>query len=175
MTTIAISDHAFGGTVRLRAWRESDAPVVLRAFRVPDLREQSAFPVVTPQDAIGWIAGWEGTGHAFAVTVGDGGPVVGNVAITGVDDRQNGWVSYWVLPEARRLGIAAAATDRLARWAFRRLGLYRLELVHRLDNPASCRVATKAGFRMEGIERGKAYGEGGLRHDVERHARLATD
>ncbi|QYC38092.1 Acetyltransferase (GNAT) family protein [Nonomuraea coxensis DSM 45129] len=161
---ISLSDQASGRTVRLRAWRESDAPLVLRAFRVPDLAEQSSLPVVTPQDALGWIASWDGAGHAFAVTVGDDGPVVGNVALTGSPGLEGAWVSYWVLPEVRRLGIAAAATDRLARWAFERLGIHRLRLAHRTDNPASCRVAAKAGFRPEGVERRDGY-------DVEFHAR----
>jgi RimJ/RimL family protein N-acetyltransferase len=147
--------------------------------------------VVTLKDAVGWIASWPGAGHAFAVTIdvpegermpgsgglvaGNGGElVVGNVAVARIDAHDNGWVSYWVVPEARGLGIAAAATDELARWAFGERGLYRLELGHRTNNPASCRVAVKAGFRPEGIERGKLCSEG-VRYDVERHARLATD
>lgn len=159
--------------IRLREWREDDAPAVLRAFRTPDLRRQSSFPVVTLKDAVGWITSWTGVGHAFAVTV-EGGAVVGNVAVAGIDAHDNGWVSYWVLPAHRGLGIATAATEQLARWAFGERGLFRLELGHRTDNPASCRVATKAGFRAEGIERGKLRHEG-VRLDVERHARLATD
>ncbi|WP_127938966.1 GNAT family N-acetyltransferase [Nonomuraea polychroma] len=157
--------------LRLREWRQSDAPAVLQAFQAVDLRRQAAFPIVTLKDAQGWIASWEGVGHAFAVTVGE--QVVGNVAVAGIDTHDNGWVSYWVVPEARGRGIAAAATEKLARWAFDELGLYRLELGHRTDNPASCRVATKAGFRPEGIERGKLSYDG-VRYDVERHARLAS-
>ncbi|OUE31259.1 hypothetical protein BFL35_05940 [Clavibacter michiganensis] len=43
-----------------------------------------------------------------------------------------------------------------------------------MANPASCRVATRAGFAAEGIERAKLrYGD--ERFDVETHARLATD
>ncbi|MFB4280668.1 GNAT family N-acetyltransferase [Nonomuraea sp. MTCD27] len=162
--------------VRLREWREGDAPAVLRAFQAPDLRRQAPWPVVTLKDACGWIASWSGVGHAFAVTVdGPGGEqVVGNVAVARIDDHGNGWVSYWVVPEARGKGIAVAATELLARWAFDERGLYRLELGHRTNNPASCRVATKAGFLPEGIERGKLCYEG-IRYDVERHARLATD
>ncbi|WP_433436798.1 GNAT family N-acetyltransferase [Nonomuraea sp. CA-141351] len=158
--------------VRLREWREDDAPVVLRAFQSADLRTQAPLPVVTLKDAMGWIAGWTGVGHAFAVTVD--GRVVGNAAVSRIDDHDTGWVSYWVVPEARGRGIAVAATEELARWAFGERGLYRLELGHRTNNPASCRVATKAGFRPEGIERGKLSYEG-VRYDVERHARLATD
>jgi RimJ/RimL family protein N-acetyltransferase len=52
--------------------------------------------------------------------------------------------------------------------------LFRLELGHRVNNPASCRVASRAGFLVEGLERQKlAYD--GVRFDVELHARLATD
>ncbi|WP_342776153.1 GNAT family protein [Nonomuraea terrae] len=158
--------------IGLREWREDDAPAVLRAFQSPDLRDQAPWPVVTPQDAVGWIASWHGAGHAFAVTADD--QVVGNVAVTKIDGHGTGWVSYWVVPEARGRGIAVAATRRLARWAFDERGLFRLELAHRTNNPASCRVATLAGFRSEGIERGKLC-YGGVRYDVERHARLATD
>ncbi|MEV0830780.1 GNAT family N-acetyltransferase [Nonomuraea rubra] len=158
--------------VRLREWREADAPAVLRAFQAPDLRRQAPWPVVTLKDASGWIASWDGVGHAFAVVEGE--RVVGNVAVTRLDSHGNGWVSYWVVPEARGRGVAVAATELLARWAFDERGLYRLELGHRTNNPASCRVATKAGFLPEGIERGK-LGYEGVRYDVERHARLATD
>ncbi|MBB3729097.1 hypothetical protein FHR33_004957 [Nonomuraea dietziae] len=62
----------------------------------------------------------------------------------------------------------------LAEWAFAERGLFRLELGHRTNNPASCRVAVRAGFVAEGIERGKLVYDG-VRYDVERHARLATD
>ncbi|MFI7701671.1 GNAT family N-acetyltransferase [Nonomuraea sp. NPDC049480] len=159
--------------IRLREWRESDALTVLQAFQAPDLRRQAPWPIVTLKDALGWIASWEGAGHAFAVTVG-GDQVIGNVAVTRIDAHDTGWVSYWVVPEARGRGVAVAATEKLARWAFDERGLYRLELGHRMNNPASCRVATKAGFRPEDIERGRLRYDG-VRHDVERHARLATD
>lgn len=70
--------------------------------------------------------------------------------------------------------MAARATGLLAEWAFAERGLFRLELGHRTNNLASCKVALRAGFAAEGIERGKLVYDG-VRHDVERHARLATD
>lgn len=159
-------------TIELREWREADAPVVLATFQAPDMRTQAPLPIVTTQDAIGWIRAWNDVGHAFAITL-DGG-VAGNVAVTGIDGHDNGWVSYWTTPEARGKGVAAEGTRLLAEWAFAERGLYRLELGHRTNNPASCRVAQKAGFRAEGIERGKLRYDG-VRYDVERHARLAID
>ncbi|WP_214325129.1 GNAT family N-acetyltransferase [Nonomuraea sediminis] len=140
----------------LRAWRAGDAPVVLRAFQAADMARQTPWPILTLKDAQGWIASWEGVGDAFAVLLD--GRIAGNVALTGVE------VSYWTAPEARGQGVATAAVNALARWAFEERGLFRLELGHRTDNPASCTVALKAGFRPEGVD-----------DDVERHARLATD
>jgi RimJ/RimL family protein N-acetyltransferase len=59
-------------------------------------------------------------------------------------------------------------------WALDDRGLFRLELGHRTNNPASCAVARRAGFVVEGLQRGKLrYGD--ARFDVELHARLVTD
>lgn len=167
-----VSGSVTGLDIELREWCADDAPAVLRAFQAPDLVSQASWPIVSLKDAAGWIAGWAGAGHAFAVTLS--GQVVGNVAVTSIDGNGNGSVSYWTVPEARGRGVAVAAMIELTRWAFRERGLYRLELGHRTNNPASCRVATKAGFRPEGIERQKLRHDG-RRYDVERHARLATD
>src|SRR5690606_41618478 len=68
-------------------------------FPYTTLFRSSPWPVVTHRDAVGWIASWEGAGHAFAVTLG--GRVVGNVAVTRIDDHDTGWVSYWTVPEMR--------------------------------------------------------------------------
>ncbi|AWL40542.1 MULTISPECIES: GNAT family N-acetyltransferase [unclassified Streptomyces] len=173
--------HASGG-VLLRPWRPSDAPAVLRAFAPSEMARQSGgHPVTTRAEALDWIARWErertaGTGYAWAAVRATGqGEALGCVAVTAVNQVHGcGWVSYWTTEAARGSGVASAGVRALARWAFDDLGLYRLELGHRTDNPASCAVARRAGFIAEGIERGKLRYEG-VRHDVERHARLATD
>jgi len=102
------------------------------------------------------------------------GSVVGNVGVSAIDRRHaTGWLSYWLITSARGGGLATRAVRTVADHAFRE-GLFRLELGHRVNNPASCGVATRAGFLPEGIERQKlAYGAD--RFDVELHARLATD
>ncbi|GAA2655408.1 hypothetical protein GCM10010412_024710 [Nonomuraea recticatena] len=158
--------------MRLREWTAGDADRVLEAFRSEDMRAQSGEPIRTLDDAVRWIEGWQDRGHAFAVELD--GLVVGNVAVTGIDRHGNGWVSYWTTAQARGRGVAARAAGLLAEWAFAERGLFRLELGHRTNNPASCKVAVRAGFVAEGIERGKLVYDG-VRYDVERHARLATD
>nr|WP_236714835.1 GNAT family N-acetyltransferase [Nonomuraea pusilla] len=180
--------------VVLREWRVGDAAVVLRAFQGDDLRDQASWPIVTLKDAEGWIASWRGAGHAFAVTdMTRGGLVVGNVAVTPVVPAFEGpseagavagtpgapfqggagMVSYWVVPEARGRGVATAAVLALVRWAFGERGMRRLELEHRTDNPASCRVATRAGFVADGVERGRLLRDG-VRRDIEHHTLLAA-
>ena len=74
----------------------------------------------------------------------------------------------------RGRGLASRALATAAAWAFDEVGLFRLELGHRVNNPPSCRVANAAGFIPEGIERAKLrYGD--ARFDVATHARLRTD
>lgn len=43
------------------------------------------------------------------------------------------------------------AVDAVSSWAFDQAGLHRIELAHSVHNPASCRVAAKAGFGEEGV------------------------
>ncbi|MCQ1995466.1 GNAT family N-acetyltransferase [Arthrobacter sp. zg-Y1171] len=87
---------------------------------------------------------------------------------------QTARVSYWLAPSARGHSLASRGVAAAAAWALGDGGHIRLELGHRTNNPASCRVALNAGFRPEGIERSKLrYGKD--RFDVETHARLASD
>lgn len=99
---------------------------------------------------------------------------IGNVGASAIEFRHGtAWMYYWLAAGARGKGYATGALIAVSDWVFEK-GLYRLELGHRVNNPASCRVATAAGFLAEGIEREKLrYGD--VRYDVETHARLATD
>lgn len=65
-----------------------------------------------------------------------------------------GEVGYWTAAHARGRNIAARALDVLCRWAFEQYApahLTRLELIHQVDNHASCRVAAKAHFSLHGV------------------------
>ncbi|MFD7511568.1 GNAT family N-acetyltransferase, partial [Streptomyces sp. NPDC059853] len=134
--------------------------------------------VVDDAAAAGWLARRAaeraaGTAHSWAVT--ENGALLGCVAVSVPGGPHGGgWVSYWTVPAARGRGVARTAVRALASWCFDELGLHRLELGHRVDNPASCRVATAAGFSVEGRQREKLTYDG-VRYDVELHARLATD
>lgn len=161
----------------LRPWIASDAGALREAFlTTPDLGTQlGGADLSTIAAAEAHIAGplADDDGHrAWAIV--DGGIAVGSVGVSAIDRRHDtAWLHYWLAGSGRGRGLATRALAGAAAWAFAD-GLVRLELGHRVNNPASCRVATRAGFRAEGIERAKLrYGD--ERFDVERHARLETD
>jgi [ribosomal protein S5]-alanine N-acetyltransferase len=162
----------------LRAWRRSDAPAVLDAFSALDMAQQAGEPIVDLPSANRWLD-WacartsREAGFAFAITGADDA-AVGNVAVTNIDRHDCGWVSYWLASRARGCGVASDALAALVPWIHDVAGVYRLELGHRVNNPASGRVAARAGFISEGVERAKLC-YGGERFDVESHARLSTD
>ncbi|WP_149182106.1 GNAT family N-acetyltransferase [Streptomyces sp. TRM49041] len=169
---------ASGGLV-LRRWKAGDVSAVMTAFADPLMRGQSSEPVDSVQAAERWIAAcgdqWDaGLAYSFAV-IDEGGLVVGQVRVGPVDRRHStGWVSYWTTASARGRGVACRACRAVARWAFDDAELFRLELGHRVNNPASCRVARAAGFAVEGRQRQKLEYDG-VRYDVELHARLVMD
>lgn len=163
----------------LRPWRLDDAASLQTAFTGSgDLAAQlGAIELSTIARCRGFIADNLApatlTRQNFAISLD--GVAVGNVGIGSMEHRHGtGWVYYWVSAGARGQGLATLALASIADWAFTEQGLHRLELGHRTNNAASCRVAAKAGFAAEGVERQKLkYGT--ERFDVETHARLRTD
>ena len=168
--------------LRLRPWRIGDAPAVLPALRDPAIARWN--PVDRPDPdlrvAQAWVedrGDWTGSEHAsFAVVSVDDDVLLGSVSLFKIDRvHGNAEIGYWTVPRSRGRGVATAAVDLVARWAFDLGELHRVQLYHAVDNPASCRVATKAGFLLEGGPRESfRYGDGQL-HDEHLHGRLATD
>ncbi|MET9224846.1 GNAT family N-acetyltransferase [Lentzea sp. NPDC003310] len=162
----------------LRPWTLDDAPVILAAAGEGMMARQFTTRIDSLDAAQEWIALLAGrreddTAYSFAV-LHEGVPV-GNVAVSSVERRHlTGWISYWVREQARGKGLATQACRAVSEFAFAELGLFRLELAHRTDNIASCRVAKAAGFAVEGVERARLLYDG-VRYDTETHARLATD
>ncbi len=163
----------------LRPWTDRDAEAVVTAHDEPLRRLRAPEPIDTVEAALRWIRlrderREEGSAFSFAV-VDAADTVLGDVTLSEIERRHStGWISYWTTAAARRRGVATRACRAVSRWAFDEVGLFRLELGHTIDNSASCRVATAAGFAVEGRERARLL-YGGIRHDVERHARLVTD
>lgn len=161
----------------LRPWRPGDSPIVKTAFDCPGIQRWHTFRVDSDGEALEWIAGWERRWReekdaSWAITLRHNDLPLGQIGLRRVNlfEAEAG-VSYWMLPAARGKGIAAQAVRALSGWAFDTVGLHRLSLRHSVANAASCRVATKAGFALEGILRRAARHADGW-HDMHQHATL---
>ncbi|WP_329261497.1 GNAT family N-acetyltransferase [Streptomyces pseudovenezuelae] len=169
-----------GDGLLLRPWRPEDAPAVHTAFQDPAMWQWHARAADSEEEAGGWIEEWrqawagEETAQ-WAVVDGGTDLLLGRVALREIrlDDGQ-AEMAYWTTAEARGKGVAARATVALSRWALDVVGFHRLELMHAVRNEASCRVATKTGFLLEGTKRSAVLHPDGW-HDMHLHARLRGD
>lgn len=166
--------------ILLRRWSEHDAAALTELYAsAPDLARQFAEPVRTVRDARETIAArLRCTAIDINAAMVVHGRAVGNVALT--DLRREGahagtaWVSYFSSAHVRGRGLVGRACSALCTWALTDLGLSRLELGYRVNNPASGAVARRAGFVVEGLQRRKLVYDG-VRYDVETCARLVSD
>ncbi|MEV5598615.1 GNAT family protein [Streptomyces sp. NPDC052496] len=164
----------------LRPWRPADAHVLVAACQDPDIQQWNRPAQVSLEGAPAKIATWRRRWHdeqaaLWAIAGPADGAVVG-LAGLGDMDLKGGSAEflYWLLPAGRGRGLAVSATLRISRWAVEDLGLHRLRLCHSVANPASCRVAVKAGFQLEGTLRSALLHADGW-HDEHLHARIAGD
>ncbi|MFF3732631.1 GNAT family N-acetyltransferase [Streptomyces sp. NPDC002476] len=142
----------------LRPWLPDDLPDVIKAFRDPSMRTMLRTRVTDAAEAERWLRRQQegresGTRFAFAVVDrASAGELVGNVAFSRPAlDATSGEVGYWTAPWARGRGVAPQALGALTDWVFEAFaedGLVRLDLLHRVDNDASCRVAEKCGYDL---------------------------
>ncbi|MFB6616276.1 GNAT family N-acetyltransferase [Streptomyces sp. NPDC056367] len=180
MAALPQPDFALPGGMLLRPWRAYDAPALVASYEDPDIRHWNRPARRTPAEAEAHVARlrdlWQAEEAAvWAIAPAAGGPAVGLIGLADLDLRGgSGEFLYWLLPAGRGSGATVAATARITRWAFEDLGLYRLRITHSVHNPASCAVATKAGFPLEGTMRGALLHTDGW-HDEHLHARLRTD
>lgn len=145
--------------VLLRVPRAADAEAIAAACGDPEVARWIPLPVpYLPADARAFIDeaahGWAaGTDQTFVIEERAGETLAGMIGLHpgGVPGRAA--VGYWLAPAARGRGLATRAVRLLAAWAFTDPALERLELMTKVGNDASGRVALRAGFRREGILR----------------------
>ncbi|WP_405616965.1 GNAT family N-acetyltransferase [Streptomyces sp. NBC_01508] len=135
----------------LRPWDIGDIQPLVDIYRDPAVRKGTLLPITGVEDAARWLEiQWDGwrSGERFSFAVLEEDRLVANVAVkrgTGQGDCPE--VGYWTSAEARGRGIAPRALQALTGWAFGTLdGVTRLDLLHQIDNVASCRVAEKTGY-----------------------------
>jgi len=148
----------------LRPWRLADVPALVEAGRDPVLRRWITSIVDNEVDGARWVReqerGWAaGERFAFAVLEARSGSVqeqlVGNMVLKEFTPGKPAVeVGYWTVAHARGRGVAPRALDAVSDWAFDALtadGLERLELLHQVDNLASCRVAEKGRYEFDSV------------------------
>ena len=164
----------------LRPWILGDANAVIRAFEDPAIQRWHTRRLDSISEAhaliTSWLEGWttENECH-WALVTESTEALLGRVALKRVD-RLDGSAefAYWIVPAARGRGLCANAVAAVSEWAFRDAGFHRISIEHSTANPASCQVARKAGFTVEGVRRGAAQHTDGW-HDMCLHSRLVTD
>ncbi|MFF5343475.1 GNAT family N-acetyltransferase [Streptomyces althioticus] len=148
----------------LRPWSTEDVPTLVDVFRDPAMRHWTSAAIENETDASRWIQdqlrGWA-AGDRFGFAVLEQRPrsphpqLVGNVVLKEVTPGSpSAEVGYWTAAHARGRSVAPRALDALTDWAFDAPAagsLKRLELLHQVDNTASCRVADKSRYRLEGV------------------------
>lgn len=91
-------------------------------------------------------------GRALPFVVLYDGEVVGQVTVSNIVWGSARWaqVGYWIDQQHAGRGITPTAVALAIDYAFDELGLHRMEVAIRPENPASLRVAEKLGFARIG-------------------------
>jgi RimJ/RimL family protein N-acetyltransferase len=153
--------------VVLRDWRDEDAPALEPVCGERDVCAFSSVPwVYSKAGALAWIERQRhkrdaGTVLALAIQAPEEEQALGNVNLARFDDEGRGAaIGYWLVPAARRRGLATGAVSLLVDWGFERLGLDRIEFAILPENLASQRVAERLGATPEGLREQSHEAEG---------------
>jgi RimJ/RimL family protein N-acetyltransferase len=168
-----------GSGVRLRPWADADAETFARGMADPLAGRWSNAP--QPFGAVDALRMFDHfrrrarEGRSVVWAVESEGEVAGSLGVRSINTvDKHASVAYWVLPERRGRGVAPAALRLATGFAFDVLALHRVQLQHAVANTSSCRVAQKAGFGLESVQRGSCLlAEGFV--DEHQHVRLSTD
>ena len=147
---------------RIRRYRAGDAAALFEAAResVSEVYPWLPWchPEYTEEEAREWAASRgrlfdEDTEYNFAILDSSAG-FLGGCGLNQINRvHRIANLGYWVRTSALGRGVASAAVEQLAQFAFAETDLVRLEIVCAVGNEASQRVAEKAGATREGVLR----------------------
>jgi len=148
----------------LRPWQPADAVALLALNQDSALRRWTSLGVHDEASAARWVREQQevreaGTRLGFAVLEAqdqaDDGELAGHVVLKRpTPDGPSAEVGFWTAAHARGRSVAPRALRALTDWAFTTFaaaGLERLELLHQVDNLASCRVAQKCRYEFAAL------------------------
>jgi RimJ/RimL family protein N-acetyltransferase len=149
------------------------------AFGCPEIQQWHVRRLDSLDEAVDWTGQWAGRWEAeeaasWAIVGGDDQPL-GQVGLREISLAEaSASVSYWVIPAARGQALAARSVKALSAWAFGQLGFHRLNISHSTANTASCRVAERTNYPLEGTLRQAIKHADGW-HDWHLHGAVADD
>ncbi len=153
------------GALLVRSPRAEDVDVLASAFADSELRDAGNLPQLSPDELLATLPhlpALAASGRLAPVVVVDEtrGTVVGGGALHHLDaERAIVEIGYWVLPHARRRGVATRVARILAEHSFG-LGVQRVEGYVNVGNDASERVLERVGFTREGVVRSLPTADG---------------
>ncbi|MBI3887408.1 MAG: GNAT family N-acetyltransferase [Opitutae bacterium] len=167
--------------LRLRPFLPADGPFVQRlagvrevadtALHIPHPYPDGAAEAWINTHATRWAAHEE---LVLAITLPDGGHLVGAVGLVLEPQHDRAELGYWVGVPFWRRGFATEAAGGLVDFGFKVLGLNRVQAQHMARNPASGRVMLKLGLRREGASP-RAVKKNGRYEDVVFYGLLRRD
>jgi RimJ/RimL family protein N-acetyltransferase len=165
------------GPFQLRPPAANEAADALVMLLDPDVAQWNPAPDVVDIDAARqWClrgGDWSSGDHATWSVLDASGRLLGNVSLWHIDrEHQTAGIGYRTAPWARGRGVATEAVRAATAWAFAALGMRRVELMHVIENQASCRVAQKCGYALEGTLRSRFRDSSGKRWDEHIHGAL---
>jgi [ribosomal protein S5]-alanine N-acetyltransferase len=166
------------GVVRLRSWENSDVRALEFAAQDPYIPLTTTVPINYNIDAgFSWIERQhhrivEGRGYSLCIADIQDDKCLGMIGLwLDTLPEKRARCGYWIIPSARRHGIARRALEVVCHWGFTAWSLARIELLIEPENIASKRTAEAASFTCEGCLR--SYMQlGNTRRDMLMYSRL---
>lgn len=148
----------------LRGFQLEDAPrVALLAGDFEVARMLSSIPHPYEEElAVEWIQGHPNqlkcqTAIHYAILIRENNLLIGAIGLQFDWPNQSAELGYWIGKPYWNQGYATEAARAVLKYAFRELGLNRVEARHMTKNPASGRVMQKIGMTYEGTLRQSIY------------------
>ena len=138
----------------VRRWMPDDLEPLLRVYGdIEAMRWVGDGVALTPQQAANWLDvtanNYRQRGYGmYAVTLRDGGAVIGFCGLVHPDDQDKPEVKYAFAREHWGHGYASEVVCALLPYAARQLGLTQIIATVAPDNAASRRVLSKAGMML---------------------------
>lgn len=141
----------------LRPFELADAADVQRMAGAPEVAD-TTLNVPHPYEdgmAEAWIESHpgqfaKGTIITYAITLKDGGSLIGAVSLGLTPRHQRAELGYWMGMPFWNKGYTTEASAALIEYGFSSLGLHKITASHFTRNPASGRVMQKLGMTLEG-------------------------